>query len=395
MTYDEVTEVLSVKNTRKANLRCQPVAVLTDGADDVDDLGSAILGQYELAVVVHHADVMVSAIDRWSWVATHGHLDTDMGFVDFFAIDRTGHEDTMGSGDPTTTFHDEARRIFHWPEGLAKHLCRLLGECREVEVRVRRVVGNSHATADIDELHVEAFLEKFESDIGHHLHSCNEMSVVAVTRSDHCVNAEFFDTHIIEQLVGVQDLFDLDAVLGRLRLADDSIVFTQRSRVDAHAHLLRESVLAKIRMRDEGAIVQIDDRPSFCIGHLELMARGVVGSEHDLIGHRSDSASQDQLRFRAAVEAATFLVEDLQNISPRQGLGGVVVLEVDEAGFLHGSIHVPDLFANTDFIDDVHGCTILHCQNWQVGEKPLLKGLRHCFHGRFLVWVEKGHSYPD
>ncbi len=112
-----------------------------------------------------------------------------------------------------------------------------------------------------------------------------------------------------------QAVFRLD------RVADDGISGAPRAGIVTEGDQLR-----KLRnFGHQADIVQVEDAPAVAGRLQELLRRGVVGGEHDLLAARTDPAAELKLGDRAAVESEAHFPHDRKDAGVWQSLHGEVL----------------------------------------------------------------------
>ena len=130
-----------------------------------------------------------------------------------------------------------------------------------------------------------------------------------------------------------------------------------------------------------GQVIKVDDGPQLD-GFLELVSRGVIGGEHDLLSCDPGGFGNQELRQAAAVGAGTFLSQDLHDAGVGGGLHGEVLTEFRRPG--KGLLQAADIFPDALFIIEMEGRGIILDNLFK---SFLGKGKILLCHGQFLLAV--------
>jgi len=170
---------------------------------------------------------------------------------------------------------------------------------------------------------------------------------------------------------GVEQLIVRHAVLGLHGVADDAVAAARRTRVVAKAHQLGHPR----HLCDEADVVQVQDAAAVQGGRLELLGRGVVGREHDVLAPRAGGTRELELGHRAAVEAEAQLAHQGKDARIGQRLDGVILAKARHAR--EGALERGAGLADAGFVVDVKRRAEMLGQLRQHRKQALLEGMGH------------------
>ena len=261
-----------------------------------------------------------------------------------------------------------------------------LADDRDVVGGLLRPVGHPHAPGQVDKGDVGSCLllqlhGGAEEDGG-------QGRVVVVGQGiggQECVDAELLRPQLTQTAESLGHLGPGQAVLGVARVVHHlkALLALPQSksapRVETAGNLfgdVSDGLLQKVNVSD---VVQIDGGPQL-VRQDELLCRGVVGGEHDLVPPEPAAVGHHQLSQGGAVHPAALLPEELQNLGVGGGFHGEILLEARIPG--EGFVQRPGVFPDAPLVVEMEwGGVVLG------NLLKLLRGDKRLFHRASLLFL--------
>ena len=261
-------------------------------------------------------------------------VDAHVLLVDVLVVDGPRDEAAVGSKHKAAHLGEDAN-VAHASrhEHLLIGLAHALADDADVVGRLTRQVGHAHAAGQVHEVHMGARLgpkphRKLEEDAG-------ELGVVLVGHGvarQEGVDAEVPGAALAQLAEGLEELLGGHAVLGVAGVVHDAVgELEEPARVEAAAHRFGDTAHGLLVEVDVGDVVEVDDGAEL-VGEHEVLGRGIVAREHDVVTGDTAGVGKHELAGARAVAAAALLVQDLEDEGVGRGLDGEVLVKAGVPG---------------------------------------------------------------
>ena len=328
----------------------------------------------------HHGDVVIGPVDGGAHQVGGAGVHPDILLVDVLLVERPGDQVAVGGQhEPAQLGVDGHVPHPGGDQDLLKGPAHPLADDGDVVGGLLGAVGHPHAAGQVDEGDVDAGLllqlhGQFEQDGG-------QSGVVVVGQGvggQEGVDAELLRPQLLQAAEGVGHLGPGQAVLGVPGVVHHLEALFALPQGEGAAGIvpagdffgnITDGFLQKVNVGD---VVQIDGGPQLG-GQGELLRRGVVGGEHNLIAGEAAALGHHQLGEGGAVHAAALLPEELQDLWVGGGLHGEVLLKAGVPG--KGPVQRAGVFPDARLVVQVEGGGVVPNDLLE-----LLQGDEGCFH---------------